>query len=346
MGKIFKSYPGIRVPSPEERRIQAGTSLFAWSLVLALVLLDAVLFAVTRLSLDRASLLNGTLLILIFAPVSLFYRFVRYDPLVSNVADALALMCAFGNAFCILSYLVTALGAGLPLWDVQFAAADRALGLDWRAFLAWYDAHPFWSWLLGHAYTSILYQAVVAAIVLALLGQYERLQVFVLAGAASLMICCIVAGLMPAVGVFHHLGIDAKLDHPHVDLLSGTVHLPHYLALRDGSLTRISFFELHGIISLPSFHTAVALLFVWIFWRVAVLRWVAVAVNGAMIAATPIHGGHYFVDLGAGALVAVAALAWASSARRRLGHGLQRQDRAPVLPGAEAVVRLLRRTAA
>jgi hypothetical protein len=50
------------------------------------------------------------------------------------------------------------------------------------------------------------------------------------------------------------------------------------------------------------------------------LRPVVVVVNGAMLAATPINGGHYFVDVIAGIAIAVAAIA----AARQIGHRLVR----------------------
>jgi membrane-associated phospholipid phosphatase len=48
-------------------------------------------------------------------------------------------------------------------------------------------------------------------------------------------------------------------------------------------------------------------------WPVKYLRWVAALLNVAMVAATPIDGGHYFSDVIAG--TAVAILCWMAAAR-------------------------------
>jgi membrane-associated phospholipid phosphatase len=48
------------------------------------------------------------------------------------------------------------------------------------------------------------------------------------------------------------------------------------------------------------------------------VRWIALALNLAMAAATPLSGGHYFVDLVAGAILAVAAIAAASALRNAI----------------------------
>ena len=54
------------------------------------------------------------------------------------------------------------------------------------------------------------------------------------------------------------------------------------------------------------------------FWPVRWMRPVALIANGAMLAATPIDGGHYFIDLIADIAVAVFAIAAARGLGRRL----------------------------
>ena len=56
-------------------------------------------------------------------------------------------------------------------------------------------------------------------------------------------------------------------------------------------------------------HTAGALLFAWATLKVPYIRWLGLALNASLIAATPINGAHYFVDLIGGAAVAGASLA-------------------------------------
>ena len=70
---------------------------------------------------------------------------------------------------------------------------------------------------------------------------------------------------------------------------------------------------MEGIITFPSYHAALAIVLGWALWQVAWLRWPGVVVNGLVVAATPIDGGHYFVDVFAGAVIAALAIAAARS---------------------------------
>ena len=43
----------------------------------------------------------------------------------------------------------------------------------------------------------------------------------------------------------------------------------------------------------------------------AVIRWLALALNGVVLVATPIQGGHHLIDLAGGGVVALCAIALA-----------------------------------
>ena len=66
--------------------------------------------------------------------------------------------------------------------------------------------------------------------------------------------------------------------------------------------------KLTGIVTFPSFHAATAALYLWAFWPVRWFRPVAVVANVGMLLATPLGGGHYFIDVFAGIAVAAAAI--------------------------------------
>jgi membrane-associated phospholipid phosphatase len=78
------------------------------------------------------------------------------------------------------------------------------------------------------------------------------------------------------------------------------------VALRDGSLRHLEMFKLTGIVSFPSFHAASAVLYLWALWPVRYLGGIAAALNLLMIAATPVIGAHYIIDVFGG--VALAAI--------------------------------------
>ena len=110
------------------------------------------------------------------------------------------------------------------------------------------------------------------------------------------------------------------------------LYLPIYHGLRDGSLRALTGLTADGIITFPSLHAALAVIVVAALWPVAMLRWVFLALNAAMLAATPIDGSHYFIDVLAGIALAALSLllAQATTARaashvaphaRELAHG-------------------------
>ncbi|HTV72074.1 MAG TPA: phosphatase PAP2 family protein [Rhizobiaceae bacterium] len=63
-----------------------------------------------------------------------------------------------------------------------------------------------------------------------------------------------------------------------------------------------------GLVTFPSFHTAAGIVVAWCLRR-TLFYWPGVVYSVAMIASTPVFGGHYFIDVIAGAFVAFAVLA-------------------------------------
>jgi len=66
--------------------------------------------------------------------------------------------------------------------------------------------------------------------------------------------------------------------------------------------------ELRGIVGFPSYHTLQAVVLTRFAWPNAVLRWPVLALNTVGLIAIPIHGGHHFVDLLGGIVVAIVAI--------------------------------------
>src|SRR5262249_14325691 len=88
--------------------------------------------------------------------------------------------------------------------------------------------------------------------------------------------------------------------------------------LRAGTLRTLDLEHFGGAVTFPSFHAAAAILYAWALWP---LRWVrpfSLAVNGLMLVATPIGGGHYLVDVLAGVMVAAGSISAARFAARLL----------------------------
>ena len=140
---------------------------------------------------------------------------------------------------------------------------------------------------------------------------------------------------MPANGVYAQVGLDpASLKNinpqPYLDQLRD---LP---PTREGVLRHLELLGLGGIVTFPSFHAASAVLYAWALWVVRGLRPIVILVNGVMLAATPLNGGHYFIDVIAGVTIAVVAIATA----RLVGRLIARRETGlaliPPIPAAAA----------
>jgi membrane-associated phospholipid phosphatase len=71
-----------------------------------------------------------------------------------------------------------------------------------------------------------------------------------------------------------------------------------------------------GLIGFPSFHAVMALFVVWYARELRYVRWFVLALNTAVLVATPIQGGHHVVDVLAGFVVAAVSVLFANRVMR------------------------------
>jgi len=256
-------------------------------------------------------------LVVAFLALAVFVAYVfRNDFFILSISNAVAIFSAFPSAGALFSYVTVHYSSSFVLWDGTFASADELFRLDWLSLLRWADAHRSIACVLSFAYGSIIPQGIAALIILSLLGQYRRLQVLVLAFQISVLLCSTVAAFMPAVGEYAYRNINPAIEFPWLPS-SATSYVADVLQLRTDAPV-IPFDHFQGVITFPSFHASLGVLFLWAFWRTPVVRWIALILNGALIAATPIFGGHYFVDVAAGLLLAFGSILIAQGAVGRL----------------------------
>jgi membrane-associated phospholipid phosphatase len=229
------------------------------------------------------------------------YRHPRPDARLASGLENTAQMIAFAAVGAPLSYLAAA--ANLPLQDHLFDAADRALGLDWRALLDWMNASPVIYAVLHPIYLSLTLQMTTAVLCLAFTGRFLRLRIYMLSFILAAFITIAISVLLPAAGAWPYYALNAA-DSPHLTPAVST-SWPVFYGLRDGSFRALTAAGSQGIISFPSLHAALAVILIWALWPIPILRWVMLALNVAMLAATPIDGSHYFTDVLAGVGVAV-----------------------------------------
>jgi len=136
--------------------------------------------------------------------------------------------------------------------------------------------------------------------------------------------------LVPAIGTYYGLQLAAA-HFPDVNTAVYAGQLRDILALRDGSLHELRLFKLSGIVSFPSFHAASAVLYMWALWPVRRIGGIAAVLNLMMIAATPVIGAHYIVDVAGGVALAAGSI-WAAKAYLQWTSRAARISAAPAAP--------------
>jgi hypothetical protein len=235
-------------------------------------------------------LASAVLCIAVLAAVALAYGISGRSDSLSNMAYFGMLWIAFSIAGTILTYMATT--PGLPLLDEQLTQIDRMLGFHWLDFYNAIQHRPGINMLLELAYGSLLPQIVVAIIYFSTIGRHDRSYELWWTAFVALAATAALSGLFPAAGSFHYYGVT----------LDKAIHLPHFLALRDGSILHFAVREMQGIVTFPSYHAVMAILLTYAYRGTRFFKAAAV-LNGLMLVATPIYGGHYLVDLIGGGVV-------------------------------------------
>jgi len=227
---------------------------------------------------------------------------LRQDDRLVAGATAFLQMTLFTLLGVVFTYLLAA--DARPLWDDDLATADRWLGLQWPAILNAAAELPAALLLLaGAAYHSLVVQMMLCIVVLACSERYDRLRVLIAAAILSGTITVLASGAMPALGNLFDPDRYGRL-WPSVAWLDRSL----VAGLRDGTIRQIDLSHMTGIVSFPSYHAALPVILVWGLRPIAALHLPAALWAALTIAATPLFGGHYVVDVFAGLMLAVATL--------------------------------------
>jgi membrane-associated phospholipid phosphatase len=286
------------------------THAVGWSVVGVVIFIDAVWLSLS----DRAMAVRGlapvcTAGALLFAIAILLRllipmrsrRDARSGVQYGRLSDAAlwgALFIAFTAAAGVLSYLCVTLNA--PLIDDRLNALDQLTGFDWIATYYWVRAHRYVETLLEFAYASGIVQLIGLILFFALSGRQESSKEFFFEFVIATAWLLAISTPFPAASAYLHF---------HVDNAYALSTVSHFDALRDGSLKSFDLTKMQGLVSMPSFHAALGVLFVYWLRNVRRLLYIAVPLNIAMIVSTPTQGGHYLVDVIAGVLLAALTVA-------------------------------------
>ena len=207
---------------------------------------------------------------------------------------------ALGIHFVLLTF-------ALPEVDIMLYAIDRRLGFNWNDLHAWIADRPIFDEILRFAYGSFLPQLILVTMLLSAKGREQDLSDFLKVYVVTLFFSVTIGGLLPAHAMCRTSGWHTGSD-PEMMTRAACAFLPVYDALRSGQMTQIEIHNLDGLVTFPSFHTTAAILFAWSVRAIPLAALALFPLNALMIAATPTHGGHYLIDIIAGATIALVGI--------------------------------------
>jgi membrane-associated phospholipid phosphatase len=285
------SAPSISRPRPALARLglnPLGQRLVALNAVLLVV--GGLIFSGRGLTVEWSTVWFSALLLGVILVAWLNFYFVpgaRKEWFVAEVLFVALLLAGLTNAVVPLQYGAVAMGS--PYADPWLAAADARMGVHVATLAAWTRAHPATSLLATFTYATFLPQLVLTVFALAALRERERLWEFAFHFHVCLIVTIAALAIWPAVCPPAHYGFKPTIDMTRV--------IGQIKGFHQGTMTVVSFDDLEGLVSFPSFHVAGALLVTWAFRR---RRWILIplaVLNCGLMISTFVTGVHYLVDV-------------------------------------------------
>jgi PAP2 superfamily len=283
--------PASADPSFQPRGISAlvavaGEFSWLWIPILALVLVDWSWNRYAHLQFSGWATTCVSVAVLIAG--FMFYTVTGRSRRLADACHFTALWVIFSVAGIILTYLAASLS--MPLWDNHLARLDAALGFDWLSYHAFVAAHRRFNLVLWVTYASLLPQIIGSTLYFAVTGRPDRNKELLSIALLSAVITTLVFARFPALGPYPI----------HAD------YYPVLVALRAG-IKEFSLDNMQGIIQMPSYHSALAVLLIYVYRPPERLFLPSLILNTTMLLSAP-GGHHYLVDIIAGLVVGVASI--------------------------------------
>ena len=270
-----------------------GYLLSAWALTLVLAGVD--LIWAERIGLAFVGWIRVYCILIFLLAVGFIYGYSGRSHRLSDANNYAALWVAFSAAGAIFTYLAATFA--MPLRDAQFIAIDSWMGFHWLAWFGFIEAHRLIQFPLFIAYFTFLPQIIGSILYFAHTRQTSRNAEMLWISMLALIVTTIISAFLPAVGPYVHF-----FGHQTADIVV-------LMSLRAGGAHTFPIDRMQGIITFPSFHTTIAIIFIYVH-RPPSRSFVPVAIlNGLMLMGIPSEGHHYLVDMISGAAVAAVCIA-------------------------------------
>lgn len=224
-----------------------------------------------------------------------------------------------------------AMSVPLPLVDRQLAAADRWLHFDWIGYIHFLDRHPLLLELCGTTYGNLTGYSCLAFLILCACRPADRAREFVLLFLSAAVLTDLIGMFFPAMGAMLYFSPELA-GFRHIAPGTGTYFWAPLQTLRSESHHVLHLSNLVGTVALPSFHTQMGLIMIYCSRGGRKLFVPVLLINALMIASTPLFGGHYLIDVLAGAMIVGSLVVAARTGMLPLGGKSEhRTERAPAI---------------
>jgi len=234
---------------------------------------------------NKGELILFFLLLILFWTLYFFFKKIDVIPRPIIALFAFLIMLLYTKYILILSYLVCT--TNQPLVNSTLDALDSSLGFNTSALFYWFQAHPIWNTVFTYIYMTPTFQTLFLIFYFGFLKNPLYLQRFILLFMISTPLTILLAGLFPAVGTYAWYSYAAEESQLKV--------FHHFCQLRQNILNLKP--EL-GIVEFPSFHTTIALMYVYTFRDERKMIFIPLLLlNLLMIFSCLSQGGHYLTDI-------------------------------------------------
>ncbi len=267
-----------------------------WGAAIGAALLALVIGKLQGFSLAFGDFALQGVLLLIVCPIG----FALYGALRPGFAflvtpfHAFAQFAAFNIAIWLLQFPLASFD--LPAIDKSLIRFDAMLGGDWPAHFAWISSDPAVFKIVGLVYRALLFQVPLTCGVVGFFDP-RRLRILILANTLALSATLALATLWPAGGAF-----AAFFKPPYPAAMAA-----QFVAVRAGELRSLDPEVITGIIAFPSYHTILAVLIGLAFAGFPRVFPLVAGFEIAIVFTARSIGGHYYADILAGIVIALAA---------------------------------------
>jgi hypothetical protein len=205
----------------------------------------------------------------------------------------------------------------LPLQDNLLASWVAVLGFHWIGYVRWLDENETLLGGLAACYSNLSVVSCLAFLAIVSAGDLIAAGDFLVLFVAGAVITSAVGAFFPASGAtIYYAPESGMLLHIPTDV--GTWFVAPLNDVRNNSAHIFDISNLPGLTAFPSFHTEMGLIVLYCCRTRACLFVAAAVYVPMMVAAAAVFGGHYFVDLIAGATMTLGLIMGLRLTRRRL----------------------------